>query len=252
MRRSSNRIALASPTANPARARGPRTNEVWSPRFPRFRAKTPDRRRSSECPGRQRGACHQTLGNPALLPPPWVGRAPAVTLDRGCTSEPGARGLRIGAPSLMSVPVIIWLTATDIRAGGLRSRLGPPQQRDGAAVYDVEPQAPGRDSGFEARRWRSSHLNHRRRSCAPVLSHQVAPDWGTRGPRGPRTPTTNRHVSMLLPMTTVMSGPGLRLGDVEVVLVVHHAEDVAERVDHRGGDEPRPALGDLLVDRGAE
>jgi hypothetical protein len=35
------------------------------------------------------------------------------------------------------------------------------------------------------------------------------------------------------------------------VLVVHHAEDVPERIGHRGGNESRPALDRLLVHRGA-
>jgi hypothetical protein len=40
--------------------------------------------------------------------------------------------------------------------------------------------------------------------------------------------------------------------NVEIVAVVHDAQDVAERVDDRGCDEPRAALGDRLELLGAQ
>src|SRR5690348_14471246 len=45
---------------------------------------------------------------------------------------------------------------------------------------------------------------------------------------------------------------GLLAEHLQVVRVGHDAEDVAERVDHRGGGEARPALRALLVLGGAE
>src|SRR2546426_10665113 len=57
--------------------------------------------------------------------------------------------------------------------------------------------------------------------------------------------------SVVLAKKVFTSHPGLRPENVQVMLVVHHAQDVPEWIDHGCGDESGSALDRLLVHRGA-
>src|SRR3981081_4373156 len=61
-----------------------------------------------------------------------------------------------------------------------------------------------------------------------------------------------RQSAVVLARKAFTSHPRLRPEDLQEVLVIHHAEDVSERIDHGCGDEAGSALDRLLVHRGAQ
>src|SRR3982074_448215 len=60
-----------------------------------------------------------------------------------------------------------------------------------------------------------------------------------------------RQSAVVLAKKVFTSRPRLRPENLQVMLVVHHAKDVPEWIDHRCGDESGSALDRLLVHRGA-